>query len=469
MFNYESVTSYVVEVAAFDGVNVVARNLTIKVVDVNDAPTIIGLTSTDILENEKRDSVVAELKVYDEDAGQTVRCVVVDNKQFSLEKNLLVLFGELDYETMPTIPLKITCVDDGVPALYTSKTVDIRVIDGDDKSQVTIKYFPVYENITAGYVVATVSVKCSSRHPDFVVSGNNVVYVGSGLNYDTTKRIYVVLDADVGTVALTFDVIDLFNPPTGLEWEWVEIGDEVIGEIYVIGKEDQDKYGLMMQNHLDLFALKDKTVVSVVDHLPASEYVLEFVVNQNEQWRFSLQFTISTTRSTTTRTTTTRSTPRQPTTTTYEDRIDAAIINNPSDKMSNSTLIGVVIGSIMLIVIIVVLLVIVFRKNDSSVKHADEEFQKMMSNPIFVNSNNVVVSLGIDNIENPMYFSNISTLHNNYTEHRNIATNPTYGYPQLPLKNSQIDMVRSLADENTGELYGNVAEAKNAVIHDLNV
>jgi hypothetical protein len=41
--------------------------------------------------------------------------------------------------------------------------------------------------------------------------------------------------------------------------------------------------------------------------------------------------------------------------------------------------------------------------------------------------------------------------------------------PQLPLKVSQIDMVRTLANENTSELYGNVAEAKDVMVHDVNV
>ena len=50
-----------------------------------------------------------------------------------------------------------------------------------------------------------------------------------------------------------------------------------------------------------------------------------------------------------------------------------------------------------------------------------------------------------------------------------ISTNPQYDVPALPLKVNQKDMIRSLADENTNELYGNVADAKHIVIHDMNL
>jgi hypothetical protein len=52
--------------------------------------------------------------------------------------------------------------------------------------------------------------------------------------------------------------------------------------------------------------------------------------------------------------------------------------------------------------------------------------------------------------------------------------NPMYDFsnvnaPQLPFKVCQKDMVRTLANEETSELYGNVADAKDIMVHDVNV
>ena len=459
MFDYEKQSEYVVEITAS---GVYKQNLTIKVLDVNDAPTIVGLTTTDVRENEKRDSVIAELIVADEDAGQTVRCVVVDNKQFSLEKNLLVLIGELDYETMPTIQLKVTCMDDGIPALYTSKTFVLRVIDTEDPiGRVDVIKYQLYENVTRGYIVATLKNTTHtfiSRNSDFMVADFNVIYVGNGL--DDARRVYVLLDAvsGIGTVSLMFDVLDVFHPPTGLEW----IGD---GMIYVNGREDQSEYVVMLQNHLDLFALNGKQLVSVVDSVPSGDYKLDFIVN--EEYRFSLDWNVglsssstSTSMSSTSTSTNMRSTISQYSTN-NNNALESVSLNN--SDISKSAIIGICIGIIALVGIILVLVAVIFKKPVSNKIMADDESspQTMLTNPIFVNrsiiTNGVYVDSVNSSLSNPMYGS---------------SSNPMYVYvtaPELPLKMSQKDMVRSLANEQSTELYGNVIDAKNIVIHDINV
>lgn len=572
MFNHEQQTKYVVEVAAFDGANVFTKNLTVNVVDVNDPPTIIGLSSTDVLENEKRDSVVAELIVADEDAGQSVRCIVVDNKQFSLQNNFLVLVGDIDYDTTPKITLKVTCMDDGIPSLYASKTVDINIIDGEDGvGDAVITQYPLYENVTKGQVVAiiknVVNGALISRNPDFMMVGSNLIYVGKGVNYEETRRIYVLLDANVGTISLTFDVIDLFEPPTGLEW-----ADERV--VYVIGQQEQSEYKLMLQNYLNLFALREKTVVPVVNEVPSGTYKLDFIVN--EEYPFSLNLTVFETILTTTTTpTTTRrglytvrisddenigttlitipntkeltcnlsnnviklnantgriytvGVPSARNITTgkyvcllgdegtlivhvYDGCYDAPCGNNPcidtfkshicnclngqvgekcdgisnleaatsADDISKSALIGIIIGILAMVSIILILIVVVFKKQ-SNKTFAEKYEEEMMTNPIFVSPTNRSIVIvpnvayeylnhGDNSLHNPMYAFNNSTM---------AIDNPMYDFsngvvqntPQLPLKMCQKDMVRSLANEETSELYGNVAEAKNVVIHDLNV
>lgn len=552
IFNYEQQAKYVVELRASDGVNVFAKNLTINVSDVNDAPTIIGLSSTDILENEKKESVIAELVVVDEDVGQSVRCSVVNNKQFYLQKNLLVLVGDIDYESEPRIQLQVTCMDDGIPSLYASKTIDINIIDSEDPiGAVEYVQYPLYENITKGHVVATIKnmqTTFISRNPDFMMVGNDLIYIGNGVNYEETRRIYVLLEptSGIGTLSLSFDVIDLFEPPTGLEL--------VNDVVYVIGQEDQDEYRLMLQNHLDVFSLREKTLVYDANSVESKTYLLNFIVN--EEYPFSLSITIAPKTTTTTATITTSNvyyTVRisddenigttlitvpnaKELTCNFKDiiKIDAntgriytvgvpsaknispgkyvcqlsqqvnlivyiydgcygspcgnnecidtfkshvckclngkcdGISNLESSKTNNSVadiskgaLVGIVVGALILVLIILILVGVVFKKSNKT-SHIGEYNEEILTNPIFISpsNRNVIVTNGayeylnnrpVYSLDNPIY-----SCSNNSA-------------PQLPLKMSQIDMVRSLANEHTNELYGNVEEARNRVIHDLNV
>jgi hypothetical protein len=112
----------------------------------------------------------------------------------------------------------------------------------------------------------------------------------------------------------------------------------------------------------------------------------------------------------------------------------------------------------------------------------DDDINNMLTNPIFIsptNRNIIVTNAAYDylhhrqpemSIDNPMYsFSQEMSLNNPMYSFSQEMSIDNQNAPQLPLKVCQKDMVRKLANEDTSELYGNVAEAKNVVIHDLNV
>jgi hypothetical protein len=402
-----------------------------------------------------------------------------------------------------------------------------------------------------------------SRNPDFMMVGSNLTYVGTGLDYETTRRIYVLLDAIGvdGTISLIFDVIDVFDAPTGLEW----VDDAVIG---VVGQEEQSEYVVMLQNHLDLFALREKTVVSVVERVPPGDYKLDFIVN--EEYPFSLVMSIKSDESSTSTTVrnrlfTIRISDDENIGTTVgtitgatgisgeltdilkinadtgriytigvpsannvtvgkyvcqlvfnDDYVGTLVVyviddcnespcgNNPcidtfkahicnckngqvgekcdgileasnvkgGTTASNGALIGIVVGVLAIVAIILILIVVIFKKpNKTTYSDGNDETNQMMqTNPIFLGRNLVVTNAAYDyignqtavaSLDNPMYaFSQNDAIYDYNNVHNN---------PQLPLKVCQKDMVRCLANEETSELYGNVAEAKNLVVHDINV
>jgi len=304
-FNYEKRNIYKVDIIAQEHNNTLKMTLDVIVKDVNDAPIINTLSPTEIKENEKIDSIVSVLSTSDEDVGQTVRCNVVNNNHFILQNNLLILVSPLDYETTNTHNLTITCIDDGTPALYTTKQFTINVVDTSDPPNITINYFPVYENITKNTMVAKININMNinmninytitSRDKDYNIINNTVYYVGNGLDYENTNRYYVLLDyldttGASTTITLVINVIDIFEPPRSIVWDTIPkitnripIGS-IIGSIYADG---DDEYTIMLQNHMDKFALYDNKIITN-NNIPAGIYNFDFAVNNDFHYNLEL-------------------------------------------------------------------------------------------------------------------------------------------------------------------------------------
>ena len=296
-FNYEKQNNYKVTITAQEHNNSIKQIMDIIVNDVNDAPIINTLSPTEIKENEKMDSIVSVLSTSDEDVGQTVKCTVVNNNHFILQDNFLILVSSLDYETTNTHNLTITCIDDGIPPLYTTKQFTINVIDAGDPPNITIDYFPVYENITKNTKVARININIShainytitSRDKNYNIVNNIVYYVGNGLDYENTNKHYVLLDYEdtsgaITSITIIINVIDIFEPPNSIVWETIpKITNKIplgsaIGRIYADGEEE---YDIMLQNHMDKFALYDNKIITN-NNIPAGTYNFEFAVNNHD-------------------------------------------------------------------------------------------------------------------------------------------------------------------------------------------
>jgi len=300
-FNYEKQNNYKVTIMAQEHNNTITMTMDIMVKDVNDAPIINTLSPTEIKENEKIDSIVSVLSTSDEDVGKTIKCTVVNNNHFILQNNLLILVSPLDYETVKTHNLTITCIDDGTPALYTTKQFTINIIDTADPPNITIDYYPVYENITRDTKVAKINMNTNinytitSRDKAYKIVNNTVYYIGNGLDYENTNRYYVLLDYLDTTgastaITLVINVIDVFEPPRMILWDnipkitnRIPIGS-IIGSIYADG---DDEYTIMLQNHMDKFALYDNKIITN-NNIPAGTYNFDFAVNNDYHYNLEL-------------------------------------------------------------------------------------------------------------------------------------------------------------------------------------
>ncbi|XP_062485288.1 protocadherin gamma-A2-like [Pezoporus occidentalis] len=167
--DFEEGNSYELQVQAHDGGGLFdTAKVEITVTDVNDNAPEISVRSalTEISEDAQAGTVVALLHVQDRDSGANgqVRCSIVENLPFRLEKTFkdyyrVVTAGELDREKVSEYNVTVRAVDGGSPALQSSAVLALRVLDVNDNAPVFAE--PRYsarlaENNAAGALVLTV-------------------------------------------------------------------------------------------------------------------------------------------------------------------------------------------------------------------------------------------------------------------------------------------------------------------------
>jgi len=136
--NHEETNAHTVSVTVTDSTGLTAQQtFHVAVDDVNEAPVIVSLDNQHVAENSAEGVIVGFIKTSDVDIkaiGSTpdvVSCHVSPaSPQFFVQDNLLkVGSAGLDYESMQTHAVTITCSDDGTPALSATQTFHINVTD----------------------------------------------------------------------------------------------------------------------------------------------------------------------------------------------------------------------------------------------------------------------------------------------------------------------------------------------------
>ncbi|XP_042548147.1 protocadherin beta-18-like [Dipodomys spectabilis] len=144
LLDFEIIRSYTINIQAIDGGGLSGKSvITVQVLDVNDNPPEIAITSltTLIPENFSPEMVVAVFSLRDQDAGDNGRmiCSITDNLPFLLKptfKNFYTLVTErpLDREIKDEYNITITVTDLGTPQLQTQHTFTLQVSDVNDNA-----------------------------------------------------------------------------------------------------------------------------------------------------------------------------------------------------------------------------------------------------------------------------------------------------------------------------------------------
>lgn len=134
VFDFESRTEYVVQVRSTDlGGLSYSIPLTVRIRDVNDPPSDIGLSSNEIAENAPVGTAIGTFNTFDPDSGDTfvysfaTGAGATDNALFSLAGNELRAAATFNFETRSSYSIRVASVDASGERL--EKIFAIRVAD----------------------------------------------------------------------------------------------------------------------------------------------------------------------------------------------------------------------------------------------------------------------------------------------------------------------------------------------------
>lgn len=142
-FDYEDKNTYNICIRASDVVNsTFDKNLVVKVLNVNEAPTDITLKTTSITENNQAWVAMSLIETTDVDSNTFTYSLVSwegsdDNTNFSIQWDKLIINNSTDFEAKEEYKIRIKSVDNGW--LSTEKSFVIKVINVDDTApEITI-------------------------------------------------------------------------------------------------------------------------------------------------------------------------------------------------------------------------------------------------------------------------------------------------------------------------------------------
>ena len=163
VFDYESRDTYSVRVESRDsGGKSVEKVLNISVSDRNEAPTNIGLSSTDVDENQATGTAIGSFSTTDPDTGDIYTYSFVDsgtftdNNSFIIDGTTLETGQSFDFEAKSSYTIKVKSTDSG--GLSTEKQFTITVNDiNDAPTNLTLSNATLDENLPSGTVVGHLS------------------------------------------------------------------------------------------------------------------------------------------------------------------------------------------------------------------------------------------------------------------------------------------------------------------------
>ncbi|MDA0196625.1 MAG: cadherin domain-containing protein [Bacteroidetes bacterium] len=208
VFDFETKSSYSIRVQSNDGNGgLFSKEMIITINDINDDPTDVDLSITNVNENLAAGSTVGTLTSVDQDAGDShtysLKVGNTDNDSFTISGDQLLTAEVFDYETKSTYNLEII-TDDGNGGSFeqeiavsindeastiTGITLSSNSLDENSLSGITIGTFSTQGTDLGGpYIYSFATGTGDAGNGAFNISGNDLVS-SSGLNHEVVPTI----------------------------------------------------------------------------------------------------------------------------------------------------------------------------------------------------------------------------------------------------------------------------------------
>ncbi|MGB0525995.1 MAG: cadherin domain-containing protein, partial [Flammeovirgaceae bacterium] len=237
--NFEETTSYtlIIEVRDGGGANF-SETFTIRVIDVNEAPTAIVLTNINLFDNLPINSSIAQLETEDEDMADSHTYTLVSgtgdihNSQFTLAGNLLRNNEVIDFEVISEYFIRVQVEDENGNQLEQALSLSAVNVN-DPPTDLSLSNLTIAENQPSSSVVGVFSVvdqDTQDSHTYELIAGvggedngdfsivGNVLQANSSLDYesDSTRNILVEVTDNEGasySEAFVIKVSDINESP----------------------------------------------------------------------------------------------------------------------------------------------------------------------------------------------------------------------------------------------------------------
>ena len=174
-FDFETKSSYSIRIRSTDqGGLFTERTFTITVININELPTNISLSSSTIAENAAANTPVGTMSTADPDAGNSFTYTLVagsgdaDNAAFDIAGSLLRASNTFNFEIKSSYTVRVRTTDQG--GLFTEKMFTITVTNvNEPPMDIALSSTSIPENVGANAVVGTLS----TADPD---AGNTFTY-----------------------------------------------------------------------------------------------------------------------------------------------------------------------------------------------------------------------------------------------------------------------------------------------------
>ena len=211
-FDFESETNVSFDITTDDGNGgSFSKSFTIDINDVNEVPTQISITNTEIEEGLSVASVIGTFSTTDEDANDshTYSLSGDDAASFNLDGDQLVTAEVFDFETRTSYSITVTSTDQG--GLTFSATVSITILDVINENSIptdiSLSNSSLDENEAVGTLVGTLSTTDADENDDhtYTISGTDATSFSINENQLLTSEVFDFEIKSFYSISITTD------------------------------------------------------------------------------------------------------------------------------------------------------------------------------------------------------------------------------------------------------------------------